>query len=1203
MSRNQLKNYAPKARRDFIRAVSDRAKKVGITGDDQFEPMNEQGDVVVIGGQPFPRKIATQRRSLEKLIKLHGFQQSMEEIAYTWFNRFAAIRFMELHGYLDHGYRVLSHPDGMSDPEILEHAQHVDLPGLSKDTVVELKLDGTKDEQLYRMLLVAQCNALHTSMPFMFERIDDETELLLPDNLLHSDSVIRTLVSGIDEADWQKIEVIGWLYQFYISEKKDQVIGKVVKSEDIPAATQLFTPNWIVKYMVQNSLGYQWMATYPNSPLKGEMDYYIEPAEQTEEVQKQLAEITPKELNPEELTLLDPAAGSGHILVEAYDLFKQIYLERGYRLKDIPRLILEKNLYGLDIDDRAAQMAGFALLMKARADDQRILSSPVHLNVMAIQSSEGLDAADIAKHLLPSGRYELVASDDLLPDTLAQPTLAANASSEVKAGTIESLISLFEDAKTFGSLITVPDNIRQALPALEQLLDQPSSGDLLQRQMREHSVELVRSLVEQAFVLGRKYDCVVANPPYMGGKGMPSRLKGFLKTSFPEYRGDLFAAFISRSINLVRDHGFASLITMESWLFLSSFESARKKILSSTHVKSGIHYVYEGKKPTAMGINFGVVACVFQHPSLPNFSASYYKLRHADLNEDGSPKALSRHSPNFFNQKAISFTTIQGSPIAYWISEAFRKTFTKGTNVGEIASPKQGLATADNDRFLRLWSEVDFNGIGFSFANAAEAEASNLKWFPYNKGGVWRKWYGNQEYIVNWKNDGKEIRTFTDSNGKVRSRPQNTSYYFKEGITWSDITNGGFAARYTPKGFLFDIKGSSAFPDKKYVFAVLSLLSSKLVTSYMDAINPTITFQVGDVSRIPFALSDEEVIATNYATPQRIKIAENDWNSFETSWGFQALPTLSDALKKTTIEASIAEWQVFCDTNILAMKELEEKNNRLFIEAYGLQDELTPDVPEDQITLARADREDDIKRLISYAFGCMMGRYSLAEEGLIYANSGNEGFDPSRYGNFPADDDGIIPITDTEWFDDDVTVRFEEFLKIAWSPETLKENLKFIGDSLANNGGNDPLKTIRNYLSKGFYKDHLQTYKKRPIYWLFSSGKLKAFECLVYLHRYNDGTLARMRVDYVTPLQNKITARIEQLDGDIISAPSTAARKKLEKEQDKLRKQKAELSEFDDKLRHYADQRINLDLDDGVKVNYGKFGDLLAEVKAVIGDK
>lgn len=1193
MSRNQLKTYAPKARTDFIRAVSDRAKKVGITGDDQFEPMVQQGDVVLISGQAFPKKVGSQRKALENRVRQQGFQQSMEEIAYTWFNRFAAIRYMELHGYLDHGYRVLSHSEGKSDPEILEHAQHVNLSGLNKEAVVELKLDGTKDEQLYRMLLVAQCNALSTSMPFLFERIDDESQLLLPDNLLHSDSVIRKLVSDIEEVDWQKIEIIGWLYQFFISEKKDEVIGKVVKSEDIPAATQLFTPNWIVKYMVQNSLGHQWLATYPESSLKGEMEYYIKPADQTADVHTQLAEITPKELNPEELTLLDPAAGSGHILVEAYDLFKQIYLERGYRLKDIPRLILEKNLYGFDIDERAAQMAGFSLLMKSCADDRNILSNPVHLNVMAIQSSEGLDAEDIAKHLLPSGRQELVASDDLLPDTLVQPTLVANDTSKMRVGTIESLINLFENAKTFGSLITVPENIQKALPALRQLLAKPSRGDLLQREMREYAVKEMRPLVGQAEMLGRGYDCVVANPPYMGNKGMSQTLKDFTRQHFPESSTDLFSCFIARGLSFSNTNGNAAFVTPFVWMFLSSYEPIRRHLISDNIINNLVQLEYNAFEPACIPV------CIFtlSKSAVKRFTGTYIKLSQFKGHELQSPKTLEAiNSDNCewkYFSKPVDFLTLPGSPFCYWTSKNFISSFQRYSLLGVKAVAVKGLDTCDNDQFMRIWSEVSKSKIG-------NKDTKGGKWFSYAKGGKFRRWYGNLTYVVNWENDGYNICNFRNDDGSIKSRPQNVNKYFKKGITFNALTSSLMSCRALEDS-IFGGGGNGLFVKETDV--ALALLNSKLCQYYIDAFNPTLNILVSDLMRIPFLSNAGIKEKVAKISSQCVSLSKRDWDSFETSLDFRATPTLTADLIKTTVGDSCSAWEEQCRINIETMKNLEEENNCLFIEAYGLQDELTPDVPEDQITLARSDREEDIKCLISYAIGCMMGRYSLAEEGLIYANSGNGGFDLSRYGDFTVDDDGTIPITDTEWFDDDATLRFEEFLNVAWSPESLKENLKFIGDSLANNGESHPLKIIRNYLSKGFYKDHLKTYKKRPIYWLFSSGKLKAFECLVYLHRYNEGTLARMRVDYVIPLQGKINARIEQLNGDIASAPSSAATKKLQKEQDKLILQKAELAEFNDKLHHYADQRIVLDLDDGVKVNYRKFGDLLTEAKVVTGEK
>lgn len=1197
INRSALKNYAPNARRDFIAAVTARASKFGISNGEPV-PMQEQGDVVMIGGEAFPKKVGVQRKALVRCINLHGFNQTMEEVAYTWFNRFLAIRFMELHGYLDHGHRVLSHPNGGDQPEILEHVEHLDLAGLDKTRVVELKLDGTKDAELYRLLLIAQCNALHDVMPFLFEKIDDETELLLPDNLLHTDSLIRQLVNEIDEFDWQEIEIIGWLYQFYISEKKDQVIGKVVKSENIPAATQLFTPNWIVKYMVQNSLGHQWMATYPDSSLKDGMEYYIEPAEQTPEVQAQLAEITPNELNPEELTLLDPAVGSGHILVEAYGLFKQIYLERGYRLKDIPRLILEKNLYGLDIDDRAAQMAGFALLMKARADDRRILSNPVNLNVMAIQSSEGLDASDIAKHLLPNGRYELVASDDLLPDTLTQPNLAAHATSEVKAGTIESLINLFEDAKTFGSLINVPENIRQALPALEQLLDQPFAGDMLQKQMREHAVEEISPLVDQANMLGRQYDCVVANPPYMGIRAMAGELKSFVTLNYPDSKNDLFSVFMENASKLLNAGGITSQVNMQSWMFLSSFEAVRKSVLSNRLLITMAHLGARAFSEIS-GEVVQTTMWSMQKFAVPEYVPTFFRL--VDGNEDKKIETLRSESNRIELLDQKSFHKIPGSPLAYWLSEKAISAFERGRLLEDIGAPKQGATTSDNNRFLRQWHEVNFEKIGFNYSDSEQASQSFLKWFPYNKGGEYRKWYGNDSHVINYFEDGKEIKAFHEilNKDKPGGRLKNQDCYFLDHVSWSKVSGGDFCVRYFPHGFIFDVAGSAIFCDSKMKsMYVAALLNSCVSNFYLKALSPTINYEAEHIKKIPVITAKGKVNSETC-----IRISTLDWGSFEESWSFISNPLLCSENKQSTTAGSFSQWGTCCDKQIKTMKELEEANNRLFIEAYGLQDELTPDVPEDQITLARADREEDIKRLISYAIGCMMGRYSLAEEGLIYANSGNESFDPYRYGDFPADDDGIIPITDTEWFNDDATVRFEEFLKVAWSPETLKENLKFIGDSLANNGGNDPLKTIRNYLSKGFWKDHLQTYKKRPIYWLFSSGKQRAFECLVYLHRYNEGTLARMRMEYVTPLQSRMSARIEQLTGDVESGSSSAERNRKQKEKDKLVKQLEELRAFDEELRHYADQRITLDLDDGVKVNYGKFGNLLADVKAITGKK
>ena len=1203
MNLSKLKTYAPKARRDFIRAMTDRAAIYGLT-EKTIEPVTEKGDVAIITGKAYPISVAAKRKLLDERVKRQGFDQVMEAMAYTWFNRFAAIRFMELHGYLDHGYRVLSHPEGKSAPEIVEHAEHVDLPGLDKSWVIELKLDGTKEAELYRMLLIAQCNALHSAMPFLFERINDETELLLPDNLLHSDSLIRQLVNEIDEADWQPVEIIGWLYQFYISEKKDEVIGSVVKSEDIPAATQLFTPNWIVKYLAQNSLGRQWLATYPHSPLRQQMEYYIEPVEQTPEVQAQLKAITPTELNPEELTLMDPACGSGHILVEGYDIFKAIYQERGYRAKDIPRLILEKNLFGLEIDDRAAQLAAFALMMKARADDRRIFDSEVKPNILAFQDSQGMNAADITHALnSPINKEEKLPSEYLIEEIEDEktPLFSEKALAEkghVSQGDIASLLELFENATTFGSLIQVPPKLAAQLPEIRQRLD-----DVLKHGNLTHtSAAVIAPLLLQARLLAQRYDAVVANPPYMGSRHMNALLKDFVAKEYPRGKADLFAAFIEWGLTRTTLLGRNAMVTMQSWLFLSSFEGIRQALLSESTLECMVHMANG-----VMGIAFGTAATVWNRNLHEGYKGAFSYVEYDDLTDDGVPRPFPVPNARLTHASSHDFRRLPGQPIAYWVSEAMRTAFETGIPLGDLAFPCQGMATTNNGMFVRHWSEVDDTTVAYSIRSPEEARLSNQKWFPYNKGGEYRKWYGNNRFLVNYENDGKTLCDYIDntpgakvgSNGRVINRDK----YFLPSVTWSFVSSSFFGVRRSDPGFIFDVGGSSAFPPDDLRNLVVGFLCSRVAFEFMRAVNPTLNFQAGNVSSLPVAIAVLQKVkeSLDKIVEELVSISRSDWDSFETSWDFVCFPLLDRSLCASNINDAYAKWRDLCDKRFRRMQELEERNNQLFIDAYGMRGELSPVVAEEQITLYRPNCEEDIGRLISYSIGCMMGRYSLDKPGLVYAESGNKDFDPTQYKTFAADQDGIIPLTDTAWFDDDGTNRVIEFIGVAWPKEHLEENVKFIAESLGTNKGEQPRDTIRRYLAQDFFKDHLKTYKRRPIYWLFSSGKQRAFQCLVYLHRYNEGTLSRMRTEYVIPLQGKMSARIEQLAGDIAAATSTAFRSKLTKERDKLIKQQAELQSFDDRLRHYADLRINLDLDDGVKVNYGKFGDLLAEVKAISG--
>ena len=1172
MNKANLKSYAPQARQDFIAAVSARASILGITAKGN-SPIEVRGDVALIDGREWPKKVMGQRSALIERIELHGFQQVIEEVAYTWFNRFAALRFMEIHDYLDHGWRVLSSRDN-GLPEILGHASELSLGGLSQAKAQEMQLAGNQDNELYKLLLVAQCNALSSAMPFLFERIDDQTELLLPDNLLRTDSIIAKLVVGVPEEDWQEIEIIGWLYQFYISEKKDQVIGKVVKSEDIPAATQLFTPNWIVQYLVQNSVGRLWLMANPQSALAKEWPYYITPAEQTPEVQAQLDALIQTRvredgdtLNPETITVLDPACGSGHILVVAYDVLKAIYLERGYQPRAIPRLILEKNLFGLDIDDRAAQMAGFALLMKARADDRRLFTTtddagnlqPPKLNVLSLQESKGLRVEELATHL---------------------------ATFKLQRATISALVEIFEHAKTFGSLIQIPYALKTHLEVLPELLALvKQSGDMYATAAADDLLPLVR----QAQVLAMQFDAVVANPPYMGSNGMNKTLKDYSRVVHPDTKSDLFAIFMDRGFEWCKQSGFNSMVTMQSWMFLTSFENMREKLLQNRTLTCMVH-MGNG----VMGIAFGTAASVFLNKHLSSYDGSFSYCGNEDINTEGLPNKFPVENDRLKTIQPDRFKLIPGAPISYWASKEVVKIFEEEPTLKNVCYAGFGIKTGNNFEFMREWHEVSIEKI----ALPSQEVDKTKKWYPCASGGSFRKWYGNQNLVVNYKNNGQEIEDYAKEHGNSYGF-NGKNYYFKKSITWPKLTSSLNSFRETPVGHIFDGVGLSAFfrTDNDHLLT-LAALNTNLYKKLIGLVAPTISFTSGDFLKLPFP---SKAIINYDSVFDLIEISKKDWNSYEESWDFRIIPFLDLPDKVETLRQNWNIWEKSKQASINKTLEIEETFNHIFIETYGLQDELSPIVPESQITLTRADREKDSQRLISYAIGCMMGRYSLDESGLIYAHAGNVGFDPTRYATFPADADGIVPITDDLWFAEDAPSRIREFLRAVWGPDTLEENMTWLAESLGTKATETPDEAVRRYISDKFFKDHVQTYKKRPIYWHFSSGKQGAFQALVYLHRYNEGTLARMRSEYVVPLTSKFAYRLDMLEKDASASSSTAARTKIQKQIESLRKKQTELMAFEEKLRHYADMRITLDLDDGVKVNYAKFGDLLAESKVITG--
>lgn len=1185
---NALKTYAPKARKDFIAAMVARAAKFGISKKEIVE-QREQGDVVIVGSDAFSKEVGKQRKKLVVRINQNGFDQAMEAVAYTWFNRLIAIRYMELHGLLDHGYRVLSHPSGKELPEILEHAEHLDFPGLDKSKVIDLKLDGTKDAELFRMLLIAQCNALHRAMPFLFERIDDETELLLPDNLLHSDSLIRKLVSAIDEADWQDIEVIGWLYQFYISEKKQQVFDRPksekISAENVPAATQLFTPHWIVRYLVENSLGRLWLLNRPGSRLAELMDYYIAP----EDSEVEFLKIG----KPEEIKLCDPACGSGHMLTYAFDLLYAIYEEEGYDPKEIPSLILKYNLTGIEIDDRAGALAAFALAMKAaeKLGRRRFLRMEVKPYIVVLQ--------DVAFSPEEMKDVAAVVGRDLFTDELRETLL------------------LFDEAKNFGSLIEpkLPDPA-ETLRVVEA---RDFGSDLLLKEVRDRALTVLR----MAEALSPKYHVVVANPPYAGTSGLNASLQTFAKSNFPLSKADLYAMFMERGLQLCTRHGLLAMINMQSWMFLGTYQKLRNYLWKNAAILSMAH-IGERGFDTIGGAVVSTTAFILERTSRKMLTGTFVRLVDGRSETEKSKslvKAINDPSVNYLYHACTSnFEAIPGEPVSYWLSDRFQEIFAEAKSVSDYADPRAGLQTSDNNRFLRFWHEVASSKIAYGCPSREAARETGAKWFPCTKGGGFRKWYGFNDYVVNWEKDGKELFEFAASlYGSPTRIIKNANRYFESGLTWSSIAPV-FSMRFCPQGFIFETKGSMCFPhSEEDGFPLLALMNSKIVEAALKVFSPTLDFHEGPLGRVP-AVFEEFRTSVSATSVRAVQLSKSDWDAYESSWDFIDFPLLSSDHRSDSLEASYSTVHAHWQSMTHEMQRLERENNRLFIDAYGLQHELTPEVAIEDVTLycnpayrygakgQQVEREerlrsDTMKELISYAVGCMMGRYSLDEPGLIYANAGNEGFDASRYGDFAADDDGIVPITEMEWFDDDAALRFEEFLKVAWSPESLRDNLRFVAAGLVPKGGSDPEKAIRDYISKSFYKDHLKTYKKRPIYWLFSSGKLKAFECLVYLHRYNEGTLSRMRMEYVTPLQSRLAARIDSLDDDISAASSSAARTKAQKEKDLMIKQLEELRAFDEELRHFADQRISLDLDDGVKLNYGKFGNLLAERKAITGEK
>lgn len=1184
MNKNAIKNYAVWARTELMKQVAQKAYEYDVT-ESSLPGYNTDN----VNGRLLTGDEKKQLNELITEVKKNGYEHVIEEVAYTWFNRFIALRYMEVNNYLPQRIRVFTNDNNEFKPDLLTDAIHVELEGLDKQKVFDY-IEENKQEELYKYLLLTLCNDMNQYLPDMFTSIKDYKTLLFPDNLLKEDSVLAKLITDIDEDSWMdQVQIIGWLYQYYNSELKDIVMKKKnYTKDDIPAATQLFTPDWIVRYMAENSLGRLWLDGHPNFD-HSDWKYYLEEAKQKPEVIEQLNKIKEEhaKLKPEDIKVIDPCMGSGHILVYAFDVLMDIYRDAGYSDRDTAKSILENNLYGLEIDERAYHLAYFALMMKARSYNRRILNKDTKFNLVEIREPIATLKPEFEQYL---DKYTDLA---------------------------HYLVNVFQDAKEFGSILNLDctlEKLNNLNNHLDELKEEAINKDLVAQSEISELNDLLKPLIKQAKLLVQKYDVVITNPPYMA----PSpKQKSYVQKFYKDYKTDLFAVFAKKCKLLNKDNGYQAMIILPSFLFLSSFENARTEILNTQTICSLLHM---GRG--IFGIDFGSTSFVLLNNQIDNYSGRYFRLhertfQYIDPDHIAQLYLDSKLNPslkfNFqsydtkneieysndglqlaFNASQQSFIKIPGSPIAYWISSKLLSAFQVGRPLSPVASPCVGLQTGDNGRFLRLWFEVCNQNISFDCVSIEDSLTRATRWFPYNKGGEYRKWYGDNDYIVNWENDGYEIRNFKDEKGKLRSRPQNTQYYFRESASWSKISSGPISFRYKPFGFVFDVAGTSVFSNnRRELIYILSVCNSKVIMSILRAMSPTLNYEVGQIATLPIIKSNELEIDT--LTNEAVKQSKADWDSFETSWDFKAHPLVKNHV--STISEAYNLWKDECESRFNTLKSNEEELNRIFIDIYGLQDELDPYVEDKDVTVRKADLVRDVKSFISYAVGCMFGRYSLDVEGLAYA--GGE-WDSSKYSTFIPDADDIIPICDEEYFEDDIVTRFVEFVRAVYGTDTLEDNLSFIVDALGGKGA--PRDVLRNYFLNDFFKDHCNTYQvtgsgKRPIYWLFDSGKKNGFKALVYIHRYTPDLIARMRTGYIHPQQARYRTQVELLQSQIDEASSTSEKVKLSKQLKKINEQLLELNKYEEVVHHWADKMEPMDLDDGVKVNYAKFQELLAKIK------
>ncbi|WP_273715746.1 BREX-1 system adenine-specific DNA-methyltransferase PglX [Leuconostoc mesenteroides] len=1210
MDKRSINNFAVKARRDLIRDITNKLGLLGIDEAGIQEKRAESTAEIEYYGE-LAYEISGDdirlRRELVSHLKSRVaddwntvLQDFIEEVAYTWFNRIIAIRFMEVNDYLPSKTRVLSSENGRTEPDILTEAFDIedDLRGFNSNqrALLAKALDTEIPEDLdkaYTMLFIKQANALNDNLPYLFERTSDYMQLLFTPS--YHDGVIKDLIDGIPESDFDvqlegQVEIIGWLYQYYNEEPKDLAFKKKsYKKEDIPAVTQLFTPDWVVRYMVENSIGRYWIRGLlkkgdPRSEKEIAQsfgwEYYLPESADNQELL--VSSSTPEQFaTPEDITVIDPAMGSGHILVYAYDVLQQIYESEGFSKKDSAELILQKNLFGLDIDNRAFQLSYFAIMMKARQDNRKVLSQGIRPNVFDVPNiSDSVDFADL-----------LIKKADVVDTNGIKNSL-------------RQLLSVFSHGDSLGSIIEINPAIDfkelQKLTKSNLLINEDGFDAIEAGKMQQ----TLRNMLPVAKILSSRFTIAITNPPYMQASKMPKDLKAYVTSNYVDSKSDLFAVFIERLAKFVGSNGLYAMITQHQWMFLSSFERLRNKI----NKQSIINMAHLGTKAFEEigGEVVQTTAFVMQNTQMSDYVGAFVRLVDYDSQKKKQVAYLnavnSTESKNVYRTNQSNFNKIPGSPIAYWASDNLLQDFEIGQQMDTLVEPRVGLQTGDNSLFLRQWFEVSYDKIKFDAKDISESVSSNKKWFPYNKGGSYRKWYGNYDYVVNWENNGAKIRNFTDAKGKVRSRPQNTNYYFREAITWSLITSGGFSIRYRSAGSIHDVSGMSAFSSSHdKLMNILGLMNTPIGNHVFKMLNPTINLQIGDFNSFPVldkAIDNPEI---NEKVTGAVAISKNDWDSFETSWNFKMHPLIrhiDEHNRNWNLKEAFEVWKSEAQDRFDQLKDNEEELNRIFIDLYGLQDELTPDVANKDVSVRLADEVRDIKSFLSYFVGLVFGRYSLDVPGLIYAGGD---WNSDQYKSFQPNKDNVLILSDDAYFNDsrDIINRLKEFLRVAFGNENVQANLEYIAQIVGKGGGTAEEK-IRQYFIKDFYADHVSVYSKRPIYWEYNSGKKEGLRALMYVHRYDADTTGMIRTDYLLPLQEAYENALANFESLVESETVAKIRKVYEKKVTRLTNQIDEMKMFDRVLQHLATARIEIDLDDGVVENHVKIQDgqkLLTKIK------